>query len=99
MDKKMYIIKCTYDDEECPYNGHEFYMKKGGYVVDPTFVWEEDAYDTLTYAKSVCKRYAEDNERDVIDDIWMREHCKLINYTRVSYRIKYEPYKVIAMHF
>lgn len=93
---KGYIIKCTYTDGA--HKGTEYFLSRGGYVIDPVNVCRDYTYASLSSCKAVCSRKAKDNNRDVLMERRDRERRLADGKSVSKYNIydpeTYEPYEV-----
>lgn len=92
-----YIIKATY--LEGRHKGKEYYLIKGGYIVDKnSHILESETYD-LPRCKATCKRYETTNKQNVKIEKQNREWKlsqgkKLVYSEPIHVLMKYEPYTI-----
>ena len=91
-----YIIRVTYTDGD--HEGKEYYLNKGGYVIDRlSSVWKEDSY-TLSGCRRVCKKKEEQNTAEVIFERRERERRikdgKTVSKYPIYHMQHYEPFAI-----
>ena len=91
-----YVIKVTY--LEGNHKGKEYFLDKGGYVIDNLdYVWQDSSY-TLTACKAVCTRKEKSNTTEAIFEKMQRKRKiaegKTVNPYPIYEMQKYEPYAI-----
>ena len=102
MEKAGWIIKVTVLTGDRA--GHEYYMRKGGYIANGGEEWPEWCYKTKGYARRECRRLKEDNDlsyRIERQDQAMKVKMGIRKEDFFLYELEsYEPYevKLLEMH-
>lgn len=91
-----YVIKATYLEGE--HKGKEYFLNKGGYIIDNLdYVWQDSSYN-LSACKAVCTRKEKRNTAEAIFEKRQRERKiaegKTVSKYPIYEMMKYEPYAI-----